>query len=118
MKPYQKNKIIWNWRKRNGCAKFDLKNRDIILYDGGLFTIEKETLIKPKRRIIIDKKQNSNGNYGCKFIPIKRNGKILKEKVEYYKAQIWFEELNETINYLIRMKKMLNKIGYKTQRLH
>jgi hypothetical protein len=42
MKPYQKNKIIWNWRKRNGCAKFDLRNRNIILYDGGLFTIEKE----------------------------------------------------------------------------
>lgn len=31
--------IIQKWKEKNGAADFDLKNRDIILYDGGLFSI-------------------------------------------------------------------------------
>lgn len=117
-----KRKIIDNWIKRNGAANFDLKNRDIILYDGGLFSIEKEIKIETKTRMITDKEPHEeiiNGKkrkvYGCKFVPIKRKEKLVKEKVEDYKAFLWFEELDETINYLKRMKSMLNKLGYNTK---
>lgn len=108
------------WIKRNGCATFDFKNKDIILWDGGLFGIEKEIKIKPKTKIVFGKLKELNINgktiktHELKFIPIRKNNKIVNEKYEYYKATIWFEELEETINYFISMKKMLNKLGFKT----
>ncbi len=116
-----KRKIIDKWISNNGAATFDLKNRSIILHDGGLFAIEKEVKTETKTRMIIDKKPHEeiiNGKtmevYGCKSVPIKRKGELVKEKVEYYKNFLWFEELDETINYFKRMKQMLNKLGYKT----
>jgi hypothetical protein len=116
----QRKKIIEKWINKNGAASFDLKNRDIILWDGGLFCIDKETKIKNKTRMVIQKESSlvSNGKVfkgkEIKFIPIKKNGRFVKEKVDYYKAVFWFEELDETINYLKSMKKMLNKLGYET----
>lgn len=109
-----KQKEIQKWREKNGAASFDLKKKNIILHDGGLFVIEKEVKTKNKTKVIIDKQPNENGHYSVNFIPIKRNGKLIKEKVEDYKAIIWFSELDETINYFKRMKKLLNKLGYKT----
>ena len=36
-----------------------------------------------------------------------------------YEANLWFEELHETINYLKRLEKFLNKLDYKKpQRKH
>lgn len=115
-----KQKIIKQWIQKHGAATFDLRDKNIILYDGGLFSIEKEVKIKPKTRVIFGKPKETgiNGKMikACevKFIPIKRNGRTIKEKVEYYKANIWIEELDDIINYFKSMKKMLNKIGFKT----
>jgi len=147
MKLSIKNKIIKKWIENNGCAGFDLKNRDIILYDGGLFYIENTDKIKEWTKVIKRKaeKRMFNGKeqivYPIEFVPKKYRGKVNpnkifnfikkkidreenfedevlhffnKSKMDDMKAIIWFEELNETINYLIRMKKMLNKLGYKT----
>lgn len=108
MKYFNKKEVIQKWKKRNGAADFDLKKRNIILYDGGLFAIEKKIKKRPRYKLIKIKE----GEYtGCsELVPIK--GK--KIKYEDYKTYLWFEELNETINYLRRMKRMLNKLGYKT----
>lgn len=117
----KQKEIVENWIKNNGCAGFDFKNKDIILYDGGLFGIEKTTKIKPRTRMILSKNPEEsmiNGKlqrfFPCKFIPIRKNRKIVKEKVEYFHATLWFEELDETISYFKRMKKLLNNLGYKT----
>ncbi len=110
-----------SWARRKGGVDFDFENKNIILLDGGLFSIEKEIKIKPKTRTVFGQQKEINFNgksIKCrelKFIPIRRNNKILNEKVEYYKAIIWFEELNETINYLNSMKRMINKLGFETK---
>lgn len=98
-----KRKKLDEWIMNNGACEFDLKKRDIWLFDGGLFSIEKEVKLRPRSRF----KRTKDG---LELVHIK--GK--KVKVEYYKAVFWFEELDETINYLKRMKKVLNKLGYKT----
>lgn len=116
----RKQKKVDNWIKRNGCASFDFNNRDIILWDGGLFAIEKEIKIKPKQRIIFGKykKIDLNGKtikaHEMKFIPIRKKGKIINGEYEYYKVNLWFEELDSTIKRLLSMKRMLNKIGFRT----
>ncbi|MEK6859687.1 MAG: hypothetical protein AABX54_02625 [Nanoarchaeota archaeon] len=119
----KERKILDKWISKNGAADFNLKERDIILPDGGLFSIEKETKVKPKTKMRFGKLfeyKTPNGKawkgHEIKFIPIKRNGKTVKEKIDYYKAVFWFEDLDETINYFIRMKKMLKGLGYKTNR--
>ena len=98
----------------------------------------KEKIGKPTKEIIGNKKQTT---YPVNFVPRHYRGKVTpekvfnfikdkigkgetfeeevlhffdKEKMDYMKAVFWFEELDETINYLKRMKKMLNKIGVKT----
>lgn len=105
MAKMNKQKIIEEWIKKNGCAGFDLKNRDIILYDGGLFSIEKK---KVKRSKIVGYKKLPNGSVQILFSK--------KKTVPYedYSAVMWFEDIEETIGYFKRMKEMLNKIGYKT----
>jgi len=117
-----KREIMQNWVTNHGAATFDLENRNIILHDGSLFSIEKEIKIKPKTRLVFGKLKEYvlNGkkhkSQDVKFITIKRKGRIIKEKVEYYRAYLWFEELNELISYFESMKKMLNKLGYKTKK--
>jgi len=94
--------------KRNGGASFDLDKRDIILYDGGLFAIEKEICYMPRTRW----KEIEKGKLkGCSTLAQIKGKKV---KYETYKAYLWTEELRETINYLRRMERMLNSIGYET----
>jgi len=140
-------KIIEKWIIKNGAASFDLKNRDIILHDGGLFSIENSPEIKGWSKCIFKKaeKRILNGKeqtfHPIDFVPRKYKGKVNpdkvfnfiknkikkgktfeeevlnffnKEKRDNYKINLWFEELDQTINYLKRMKRMLNKLGYKT----
>lgn len=45
-KPYKK--VIDEWIKKNGACSFDAKNLDIILHDGGLFSIEKKKVMLSK----------------------------------------------------------------------
>lgn len=100
-----KEQIIDDWIKNNGAASFNLEDRNIILYDGGLFSIDVKSI---RTRKMVGTKKLENG--GQQMIFSKK--RIIKDKE--YKAILWFEELNETINYLRRMKRMLNKLGYKT----
>jgi len=102
----QKRKIIDKWIWDNGAAKFDLKTRDIILCDGGLFSIEKNPI---KLHKITGWKELPNGNSQAIFSK-------KKYKDNEYAAVFWFEELDENIEYLKRMKKMLNSIGYDTSK--
>lgn len=101
-----KNKLAREWVKNNGCADFDFKKRDILLLDGGLFSIVKE---KKMRKKAIGFKKLSNGMSQVIFSK-------KKYPTEDYKAVFWFEELDDLINYFKRMKKMLNNLGYKTYR--
>ena len=143
----QKKKIVNEWITKNGAATFDLKTKDIILHDGGLFAIENKPKVKEWTRCKTGpaEKRVFNGKeqmvYPINFIPRKYKGTVTpnivynfvkkkalkeevfeeellhffnKEKFDNMAAWIWFEELDETINYLKRMRKMLNKIGYDT----
>ena len=100
-----KETIIQKWIENNGACRIDIKNRDIILYDGGLFSIESK---KVKRKKIVGYKKLPNGNSQVIF-----SKKATIPDVDY-EATMWISELDETINYFKRMKKMLNKIGFKT----
>lgn len=101
----RKYRVIKDWIMKNGASTFDLKNKDIILWDGGLFYIKEE---KYKSHKIIGYKKLKNG-----FVEVLFSKKKIVPR-ERYKAVMWFEDLDETINYFIRMKKMLNGLGYKT----
>ena len=121
MNKEKENKIIGEWIIRNGAAQFDTKNRNVILNDGGLFYIEKNVKIKPKTKMILSKAPQTRIINGHKqkvfpvfFRKIKRNGRQVKEKIEYYSANLWFEEIDDIILYFKKMKSLLNKLGYKT----
>jgi len=101
----QKRKIVDRWKERNGAADFNLKSRDITLYDGGLFSIVSKRVKSCK---IKGFKKLPNGNTEVLFSKNKSLNTV------EHNAILWFEELDETINYLKRMKNMLNRIGYKT----
>ena len=98
--------VTQNWIIKNGACKFDLKNRDILLYDGGLFSIEKEKVMLSRM-------------IGMKKLP-NRMSQIIFSKKKYpsnsFFARLWIEELDDTIRYFRSMKRMLNKLGFKTRR--
>ncbi len=121
MNKLKERKIIEKWIMNNGAAQFDTKNRNVILNDGGLFSIEKTIKIKPKTKIIVSDKPEIfkiNGKehegFPVLFKKIKRKGKQIKEKVEYLHASLWFEEVDETVDYFKRVKRLLNRLGYRT----
>ena len=99
--------VAEEWIRKNGACKFDFKNRDIILYDGGLFSIEKEKIRLPK---MIGTRKLPNGMHQVLFS--KR-----KYIADNFFAVTWMQELDETIRYFKSMKRMLNKIGFKTNRV-
>jgi len=98
-------RVMELWKKNNGACTFDYKNREIILYDGGLFSIEKS---KRKARKIVGYKELPNGMSKLIF------SKTKSVWTEDYKAILWIEELDETISYLKKMKNMLNNLGIDT----
>jgi len=100
----EKEKVVKKWIHDNGAATFDLEERDILLHDGGLFSVEKKVKHRPRCRW----KELPNGF--SELVSIKGP----KVKYEDYECSFWFEELDETINYLRRMKTMLNSLGYRT----
>ncbi len=100
-----KKKIVKGWVEKNGCAKFNLKDKSVDFFDGGLFAIESK---KVKRHKITGYKKLPNG---C--VEILFSKKKLVKDIESH-ANLWFEDIDDTINYFKRMKKMLNKLGYKT----
>lgn len=113
MSKKEAEKINREWLEKNGAGEFDFKNKDVILYDGGLFAIEVEKKRVLRHRIWISKKPTMvDGKiFGYELKSTKLRGTRIKED---YKARIWFTEIDETINYFKRMKRILNKLGYKT----
>ena len=91
-----KNNLIRKWIKDNGCdgfATFDFKNKDIILYDGGFISIKNKTKIHRKRR---------KSQFGSDM------------RIKKLACTFYFGSLDETIDYLQKAKKFLNKMGYNT----
>lgn len=108
MRLKDKQKVVQSWIEKNGCASFDLKDRQIIFHDGGGFSVEKKVKYLPKIKL----KKITEGKWkgGSEVVDIKGT----RERCEFYDCYYAFEDLDETINRLRRMKKMLNDIGYKT----
>ncbi len=103
-----KQQIADEWCHDNGAAKIDIKEKDISLFDGGLFSVEAK---KIKRHKIVGYKKLENGNTQVLF-----SKKRIVPCVDYT-AIFWIEELDETIDYLKSMKKMLNGINMKTEQV-
>lgn len=80
-----------NWLREigiDGKLKFDLKNEDLILYDGGLVSIKKHTR--------------------------KHRGKFDANKFREDACTIWFNSIDETIEYLKKARSFLVEMGYDT----
>ena len=116
----EQEKIAEKWIRNHGAASFDFKNRDILLGDGGIIVVNVETKTKPRTRIWFDKMHpvmlNGHKCHRMLSAPIKKNGKFILEKVDYYSVTLWFEELDETIAYFKSMSRMLRKLGFDTSR--
>ena len=104
----KKQEVVQSWIEKNGCASFDLKNRQIIFHDGGGFSVDKRIKYLPKFKT--EKITEGKWKGGAKLVYIKGT----KERYEFYDCYYAFEDLDETINRLRRMKKMLNDLGYRT----
>lgn len=104
----QKEKITEKWKWSHGAASFDLKKRDVILHDGGLFSVEKSVKYLPRHKM----KKITEGPWkgGAEVVDIKGP----KVRHEFYDAYLWFEDVDHIISYFQSMKRMLNKLGYKT----
>jgi len=97
-----KQKIVDKWINEHGAASFDLESGDILLHDGGLFSIDKK---KVKVHKVIGKKRGKDGLLEILF------SKKKCKTIEQYTAVLWVTELHEMILYLQSMEKMLTKIG-------
>lgn len=100
-----KKEIIEDWINKNGACSIDLKNKEFTLYDGGLFGIQEK---KIKTRKVLGFKKLPDG---CSEVLFSK--KKCVNGVEH-SIVVWFQELDDTINYLIRLKKLLNQLGYNT----
>ena len=96
--------VIDEWIINHGACTFDAKNFDIILHDGGLFSIEKEKIMLPK---IIGRKKLPNGMTQILFSK-------KKYPAERTFVRLWIEDIDSTIRYFVSMKKMFNKLGIAT----
>ena len=96
--------VMAEWITKHGACRFDTKNQDIILFDGGLFGIETEKIMLPKT---VGMKKLPNGMSQVLFSKKKYPAEMLF-------ARLWMCELDNTISYLRSMKKMLNKMRIRT----
>ena len=104
----KKQEIVDKWIRKNGCSDFDFKNEQIIFHDGAGFCIEKEIKYLPRHRLKPIKEGPFKG--GAIFTEIKGP----KVRHEFYKSYYSFCDIDDTINRLRRMQKMLNSLGYET----
>lgn len=103
----QHEKAFDEWLHKNGACNVDFKNQDIILYEGGLFSI-RDTKWRAKRPTGRFKKSSHKGYLEMIYY---------KNKYTWYTnhdAVFWFRDLHENINYLKRLERLLNTLGYKT----
>lgn len=100
-----RNKLVRKWIREHGAASFDFKNHDVIFGDGGLFSIDsKKKMVKRAK--------------GFKKIKDSNMTEVVFTKKKYpitvYQASMWFEDIDDTIDYFKDLKKLLNTLGYKT----
>lgn len=100
-----KNKIVRRWIREHGAANFDFKNKDIIFHDGGLFCIEPRKIKIHKTKGL---KKLNDGSYQVIF-------SRKASPSEVYEAKMWFEDIDDNIEYFQSMREMLNGLGYKTK---
>jgi hypothetical protein len=100
-----KRKRTEEWINKNGACSIDLKNKEFTLYGGGLFAIEEK---KIKRRKFLGFEKLANGYLRI----LSSKNKCVNDKEKF--IVVWFQELDDTINYLTRLKKLLNALGYNT----
>lgn len=96
MNVINKNNSVRKWIKDNGCdgfATFDFKDKEVVLYDGSFLSIRKKIKIHRKRR---------KSEFGQDF------------KVSQLACTIYFDSLDETIDYLSKARKFLREMGYTT----
>lgn len=92
----RRNSLVRKWLKDNNCngfASFDFKNKDIVFYDGGLVSVKRKLKLQRKRRRAL----------------IKENVKIPS-----FTCTVWFDSLDEVLDYLQNAKRFLNSLGYNT----
>jgi hypothetical protein len=142
----EKNSLVRKWIRENGAATFDFTGNKIILNDGLLFSIESQMKELPALNILCKNKNAEQFDFLHKDIvltdgvlfsiekEIKRLNKVKdvkatsergiyqiqlskhKYKTECYKCRIWFEEIDNMIEYFQSMRDLLNKLGYNTSR--
>jgi len=99
-------KEIDEWISKNGACDVNIKDEDIILFDGGLFWIDSK---KVKRHKVMGYKKVKGGSQ------IIFSKKKIVNDIEN-KVILWIGELDSTINYLTRLRNLLNKKGFNTRR--
>jgi len=115
----KEREILERWLTANGCVTFDYKNDDILIHDGGLFAMED----RPKRKQNFELKfikpntthkfPNGKPITGSEVIFIKKPGTYIQHN---YIAYQWPSELDETIQWFMSLKRVLNKVGIETNR--
>jgi len=114
----KEREILEKWIMNNGCVTFDYENDDILIHDGGLFAMEDKPKRVPNSKITFSKKASFHmmGGKKLKFhemIHTKLPGTYIQHN---YIAYQWPSELDETIQWFRRLKRVLNKVGIETNR--
>jgi len=105
-----------NFLVKNGCGiKFDFKNKDLWIPSGGLWYIEPNLKKEYQTGMKTFPSKTYPGWYGTKFY---KKWWLPKKFYVDPKVNIWFNELDNTIRYLKKVKKLLNRLGYKTYMKH
>ena len=111
--------ILEKWRMANGCITFDYDTDDVLIHDGGLFGMEdkykrvQNTKITFKKSNTVHKMPNGKRITGSELISTKVPGTHIEHN---YIAYQWPSELDETINWLKGLKRVLNSVGIETDR--
>jgi len=111
--------ILEKWRMANGCVTFDYDTDDILIHDGGLFGMEdkhkrvQNTKITFKKSANVHRFPNGKKITGSEVIFTKIPGTHIEHN---YVAYQWPSELDDTIDWMKRLKKVLNSVGIETDR--
>lgn len=73
---------------KEGKGTFDMRNKQVVLFDGGLVSIRKKTR--------------------------KKKAKVSNIIIREDACAIWFDAIDETIDYLKKMKTILKNLGHST----